>query len=357
MNNTEDNTKKDTKKDAKKDVELSVEKGSTILSNSINIVLQAAERLGAERDALVSRAGIDPVLLSSGDNRIEVARFFRLYQLADAATATPDIGLYAGRIAFVNGLNLQLYMSTLCETFREYLNLMPSVLKFVGDIGEVKIRRAGDFIRLEWTPLQPASARQRYLSDAFLVMAAAIVDSLCIRPVPVQRAHFSYAEPQDTSLLRTTFGDNLLFDQDVSCLYFHREALNYPIAHLNYELNAAVTRRLRRLFEEDETDPFLSSLRRSIVRLLPAGEMTIDTVAGELNVSRRTLQRRLADRDTQFMQVLQEVRVGLAERYLEDERLGITEIAFLLGYTDQGSFSSAFKSWHGVSPREFRQRE
>ena len=91
------------------------------------------------------------------------------------------------------------------------------------------------------------------------------------------------------------------------------------------------------------------------MRLLPAGEMSIDKVAAELNVSRRTLQRRLSERDTHFLQVLQDVRSGLAERYLADKRLGITQIAFLLGYTDQASFSSAFKSWHGKSPSEYRQ--
>ena len=59
---------------------------------------------------------------------------------------------------------------------------------------------------------------------------------------------------------------------------------------------------------------------------------------------------------TNFLNVLQEVRSKVALRYLGDGRLGITEIAFLLGYADQGSFSSAFKSWHGVSPRDYRRK-
>ena len=91
-----------------------------------------------------------------------------------------------------------------------------------------------------------------------------------------------------------------------------------------------------------------------MVRLLPEGELGIDAVAAELNISRRTLQRRLADRDTQFLQVVQDVRKALAQRYLGDKRLAITEIAFLLGYADQGSFSSAFKNWYGQSPSEYR---
>ena len=89
---------------------------------------------------------------------------------------------------------------------------------------------------------------------------------------------------------------------------------------------------------------------------MPEGEVTIDKLASKLNVSRRTLQRRLSDRETNFLNVLQEVRSRVAPRYLADDRLGITEIAFLLGYADQGSFSSAFKSWHGISPRDYRRK-
>jgi AraC-like DNA-binding protein len=92
------------------------------------------------------------------------------------------------------------------------------------------------------------------------------------------------------------------------------------------------------------------------VQYLPEGEVTIDKLASKLNISRRTLQRRLSERDTSFLNILQEVRSKVALRYLSDKRLGITEIAFLLGYGDQGSFSSAFKSWHGVSPRNYRRK-
>ena len=56
-------------------------------------------------------------------------------------------------------------------------------------------------------------------------------------------------------------------------------------------------------------------------------------------------------------EMLQALRFELAERYLTDARLGITEIGFLLGYSDQASFSNAFRLWHGCSPSEFRQQQ
>ena len=101
-------------------------------------------------------------------------------------------------------------------------------------------------------------------------------------------------------------------------------------------------------------DQRFSSLHTAIRRLLPAGSCSIDSIAGDMNVSRRTLQRRLKDRDTNFQQLLQRVKSTLARKYLEDKSLSIIEIALLLGYSDPSSFSPAFKCWGGVTPTEFR---
>ncbi len=332
------------------------ESNQSVYVASLANVLQAAESLGADRDELLKKAAIDRASLSQPDNRVAVDQLFRLYETAERATDNPDIGLYSGRVAYISGLNLQLYMLSICDSFRDYLNLMPSVLKLRGDIGAVKMERDGVYIIMEWHPLLPATAASRYLSDTVLAASATMVNTICIKPIDIVKACFSYPEPRDLTMLVSVFGENISFNQPISCLFFHRASLNHKVARLDYELSEQFTYPMRKLFDGgDPADNFVIDLRQSIIRLLPTGDISIDTAAAELNVSRRTLQRRLSDRDTQFLQVLQQVRFELAVRYLSDSRLSITEIAFLLGYTDQGSFSGAFKSWQGVSPREYRQ--
>jgi AraC-like DNA-binding protein len=98
-------------------------------------------------------------------------------------------------------------------------------------------------------------------------------------------------------------------------------------------------------------------MKVAIRRALPSGTLTVDTLSGDLGVSRRTLQRRLTARASSFKQLLQNMREELALRYLCDARLGITEIAFLLGYSDQASFSNAFRSWRNCSPSEYRSEQ
>jgi AraC-like DNA-binding protein len=327
----------------------------TVYASAINQVLQAAGRFGVNREQLLALEHLEPGWLSQPDERLPVERLFEVYRLAAEFSRCPDLGLYVGRVNFFRGLNLLLYMSTICSTFKDYLNLVPSILKMAGDIGEVVIERDQELLRLEWRPLVESTAQERFLSDEILGSSQAIVNALCIDPIPVRRAHFSYPKPKDTSQLELVFGQELHFDQEVSCLFFDRIALRSPVIQLDYELSEGFTHSLRDLFEDEQTkDPFLASVRRELIKALPAGEVTIDHLATELGVSRRTLQRRLAERDTHFMQVLSEVRAELAARYLNDKRLGITEIAFLLGYSDPASFSTAFRSWYGSTPSEFR---
>lgn len=327
----------------------------TVNSTSINGVVQAARVLGAPVEALLAEVGLSPDALQEPEARHPVSALQQFYRRAAACT-TADIGVYAGRIDYINRLNLQLYTCSVCDTFRDYLNLMPSVLRFAGDIGEVLIRRENELIRLDWVPLWQPGRDWRFQSDELLTTSAMIVDSLCVRPIPVLRAHFSYPEPADTRLLRQVFGDELSFDQPVSCLYFDRLSLNYPLIRLDSDWSQSVNQSARHLFADNSPDPVLRALRAALIRLLPAGGVTIDKTAEALAISRRTLQRRLSVCGTQFGQVLQDLRHELALQYLADERLSITDIAFLLGYADHGSFSSAFKTRSGLSPRDFRKQ-
>lgn len=327
----------------------------TIFGGPINAVVMAAEQFGVSRRELLRAANIDEALLSQPEHRFPASLLLDIYRHAERATGNPEIGLTVGRISYLTGLNLHLYMATICHDVRDFLNLMPSLLKLRGDIGEVQTRKEGQQIILQWLPLAAESARERYLTDEMLAASALVFNSLCVFEIPVLEAHFSYARPADTSRLEALFGSNLRFDRPASALHFDRKILNYRLVEQGYDVDPSYPQKVEGLImPRDDTDAFLSSLRLSITQNLPDGEVGLDTVASDLNVSRRTLQRRLSERGTQFSQILQDVRLHLAERYLSDKRLTIAEIAFLLGYADQGSFSSAFKSWHGVSPSEFR---
>ncbi len=94
-----------------------------------------------------------------------------------------------------------------------------------------------------------------------------------------------------------------------------------------------------------------------IIDMLPSGGVADEKVAGQLNMSVRSLQRRLKEAGTTFRTLLEAVRKDLAATYIRDPDIELVEVAFLLGFSDQSAFSRAFKRWTGCSPSEARKSE
>lgn len=96
-------------------------------------------------------------------------------------------------------------------------------------------------------------------------------------------------------------------------------------------------------------------VRAVLLEALPAGSSSIDAVAQRLAVSKRSLQRQLADESVGFQEVLSEVRQSLAHHYLSRTNISAGEISWLLGFQESNSFIRAFRSWTGTTPAAYRQ--
>ena len=97
-------------------------------------------------------------------------------------------------------------------------------------------------------------------------------------------------------------------------------------------------------------------VRAAIIDQLPSGKVTDATIASTLNRTDRTLQRQLKKEGTTFKTLLNEIRNELAQNYICDSQLSLTEISFMLGFSELSSFSRAFKRWAGESPVKYRQK-
>ena len=100
---------------------------------------------------------------------------------------------------------------------------------------------------------------------------------------------------------------------------------------------------------------FRITVENVIAPLLPHGQAQAYAVAKKLGMSERTLARRLTKEGVTFIEVLQQLKASLAGRYLEDDGMPISRIAWLLGFEDASSFSHACRRWTGKSPRELRR--
>ncbi len=100
---------------------------------------------------------------------------------------------------------------------------------------------------------------------------------------------------------------------------------------------------------------FRTRVKKIIVEHLPSGDATVENVAAELCFSGRKLQRLLQQENVTFSTLLNETRLDIAKQYVRNKNMDLTEVAFLLGFSEQSSFSRFFKRWTGRLPIQFRQ--
>ncbi|MEG0693466.1 MAG: helix-turn-helix transcriptional regulator, partial [Oscillospiraceae bacterium] len=98
-----------------------------------------------------------------------------------------------------------------------------------------------------------------------------------------------------------------------------------------------------------------SIVRRYILQTIPGINLSLKSTACNLNMSERTLQRKLISENTSYQNVLDGVRKELAKKYLE-ENVSFVEISFLLGFESQSAFNKFFKKHFGQKPTRYRDK-
>jgi AraC-like DNA-binding protein len=167
-----------------------------------------------------------------------------------------------------------------------------------------------------------------------------------------------HAEPRDTREHVRLLGPALRFGQPImTAIAFDPADLDREIAQADRGLLPIVERHLQELLAAapSETD-WLAEIRNAVAESVPDGAPTIQTIAKRMGASVRTLQRRLGDHGVVFKDLVAETRRDLALRYLAHGTAELTEIAFLVGYSELSAFHRAFKKWTGETPQETKRR-
>lgn len=174
------------------------------------------------------------------------------------------------------------------------------------------------------------------------------------QPLTARFVEFSHSMG-DVQALEAYFGCPIRIGAKCNRLTLHRRDLDRPFVSYNEELLEILTPVLDRSLDEQQRSRSITETVKWIMkRCLTGGRPDIQSVAKELGMSDRTLQRRLTDENTSFKQLLAQARHEQAREYLADPSLDIKEVAFLIGYEDQNSFYRAFRLWEGDTPSHWR---
>ena len=175
-------------------------------------------------------------------------------------------------------------------------------------------------------------------------------------PLLPKRAWFAHPRPEVNKVLVQTLGIEPEYGAGHSGIALDAKLLALPLHASDPALRQILAKQAQAVLDSlAPADDFVEQIRARVIEALPRGNASTERIAAALHMSGRTLQRRLKEQGTRFEDVLDEVRHAQSMTLLRDPRLSIGEVSYLLGYSDQASFTRAFKRWTGKAPGEIRR--
>ncbi|NRA31155.1 MAG: AraC family transcriptional regulator ligand-binding domain-containing protein [Parvularculaceae bacterium] len=178
------------------------------------------------------------------------------------------------------------------------------------------------------------------------------VSTVSFNPLGV---YFKHACRGDTSVYEEHFGCPVYFEQERDALLVSDESIDAPNKLGDETIANFFDRHLEHELAELTNDEGLEhSVRQAVANVLSEGVPTLSSIASELGIGTRTLQRRLSEHGHSFQSVVDTARYELAQRLLHETEYSLAEVAFLTGFSEQSGFTRAFKRWAGQTPRSYR---
>jgi AraC-like DNA-binding protein len=153
------------------------------------------------------------------------------------------------------------------------------------------------------------------------------------------------------------FGVSPAFGAEQDRMSFEREVADLPLVTADPDLGELLLKYYREVLarRQEEQGSLRTRVENAMTPRLAHGTVNIQTIAKDLGMSVRTLSRRLADEGLTFSAILNELRSDLAQLYLHNHTISISQIAWLLGYNEASSLVRAVQRWTGKSPGEVRR--
>ncbi|NEO83853.1 MAG: AraC family transcriptional regulator [Spirulina sp. SIO3F2] len=320
--------------------------------------MQLARSYGVDVETVLARAGVSEQKLQQPWTRVSLAENNALWRELVAVTNDPAIALKLGQYFQLPGLGVVGYVlmntNTVAQGIQLFVRYKP--LLTTAYTTEVEQTPAG-LVFIE----RAAGAWQPERKYSFDFIASAIVtfhrNLGNRRVIPALRTiAFPFPEPDDLTPYREILGDReFAFDHDALRVEFAGDFSRVTLLNANPTLLRAFEAQVETLMQQygdanDNNAPdsaLPNRVRQKILQALRHEVPTVQTIAQQLAMSKRTLQLKLKGEKTTFKKLLDEVRRDLALEYVAAGQLNKSEIACLLGFAEVSVFSWTFKHWTG----------
>jgi AraC-like DNA-binding protein len=317
-----------------------------------------ARQEGVDVETLVHKAGLTIEALENKDIPLGVRNQIKFIDLVANAVHDNLLGFHLAYAYDPREIGLLYYVAASAETLLDSLLRVARYSIVVNDGIVLTVKKDSHLrVRLQYSGVaRHTDTHQIEAWMAALIRICRKVTERDLKPVKVRIMH---ARTQDSRDIEKLLDSEIEIGTDADEVIFPADSADYPIVTADPYLNRLCVRcaeeALLRL--QTKASPLKIRVENAIATLLPHRQMRIDVVAAKLGMSAKTLARRLASEGSSFADILSTVRSALAHRYLADHGLQISEIAWLLGYSEIGAFTRAFQRWTGTNPRAARAKQ
>ena len=306
-------------------------------------------------EPLLQRAGLTPEVVADPEERLIVRSQITLLNEAAIALKDDCIGLTMARDFDLREIGLLYYVMASSQTLGEALKRLARYSKVTNEALVFGYREGNRLIvNLSYSGISRHSDRHQIEFCMFAVLRICRV--LTGQHLVPQHFWISHHRSGTNSEMARFVGTAVEFGATTDEFALNANARELPLIHADPYLNnlllkyceAALTDR------KGNVSQLRTRVENAIASLLPHGRVLVDDVARSLGMSKRTLARKLSDEGLNFTEVLQQLRRDLAVRYLDDRKLHISKIAWLLGFNEVSAFTHACRRWTGKTPSQMR---
>ncbi len=318
---------------------------------SLSVLWRHIEAYGLDASKVFAAEGISRSELSDNSKRLPFEVVDRLRAEAAKLSGDPLFGLKYAKFWHPSFMGAFGYAWLLSPTLVNAFEICSRYIRMVNSGLELRLSESPDQITVEIITLRESlipQLREDGLA-AMLVMMCRANYGISLNPESVDLCH---QDPVDASAYYAFFKCPVNFGARALQVSFNRTQAEKVCLNANEQLRQMNLEIIRQYLLDVDKQDIVSRVRHEITQQLPGGQVTDASVANKFHMTSRTLQRRLKAEGCTFKQLLTAVRTELANEYIRDKSLSLTEVSFLLGFAETSSFSRAYKRWMGHSPSQ-----
>lgn len=327
-----------------------------VLASSATGIVSWIERHNGDVDRIFGYAGISPEVAGSPTLVLDLDSFCRLFEESARQTHNDNFGLQFGIAFDPRDLGLWGYAAISAATLGAALQTLVDLFPLHQQSSVLRLVPAGkDMLRLEYRIETADVCGRRQDAELTLAQMTSLVRGCLGRGWAPEEVHFEHPKPEGWRGHEQAFGAPVFFSQPTNALLIKASALGAPMPTSDLRLMHNMRHCLERLSERKDLRASVVDRVRAAVRArLPEGAPAIEAIATELRLPVGVIQRELGYDGMSFNALIEATRRDLALSYLRQRQLSLSEIAFLLGYSELSVFSRAVRRWTGASPRALR---